>query len=468
MANPGSRERVSSAPLTEGPVAAHLARLTGPMALGVLSIMTVGLADAFFLARLGKEPLAALGFIYPVIVALTSLGIGLSAGVNSVVSRTLGGGKEDRARRFSAHAVILAGAFGLVVCAIGLLASRQLFVALQAEGSVLQLVLAYMVIWLASFPILIVTMCANAVLRGHGDTLWPAVVMGLTAAINIALDPVLIFGFGPLPGLGIAGAAWATIVARVFGLLLALSLVLHFKPCFGLGDVKLAGLRRSVADIASIGAPAAFSNAINPAGMAAVTAIVAQFGDAAVAGFGAAGRIQSFVLMPLLALSGSIGPLVGQNWGAEKYERAARAFGVASWACVAYGIALALVLVAWNREIAALFAVSGDVGRVTALYLGIVPCTLFGYGILIVGNGAMNASGKPLPLMMINVSRMAVLYIPLAALGALVWDEAGVFIAAATANLAAGGLALWVARRYGLARAAEFAPRLLQARGSPT
>lgn len=452
MTKPEDRGQAASASLTEGPVAGHLVRLTGPMSLGVLSIMTVGIADAYFLGRLGQQPLAAISFIYPVTIALTSLGIGLSAGASSVVSRALGAEDEDGARRLSAHAVLLAGAVGLAVCALGLLVQRPLFVALQAQAGVMPLILAYMPIWLASFPILVITMCANAILRSHGDTLWPAASMGLTAVINIVLNPVFIFGFGPIPELGIAGAGWATLIARICGLFLSLWLVLVLKRCFSARNLTIKNLAKSVTATVSVGGPAAFSNAINPAGMAAVTAIIAQFGEAAVAGFGAAGRIQSFALVVLLGLSGSIGPIVGQNWGAKKYDRVARAYALACAFCLLYGLALAVALFVGREQIAGVFDVNGEVGAVVALYLAIVPWTLCGYGVLIVTNASMNARGKPLPSTAVSLSRIAILYVPLAVLGGAMWEETGVFAAAAVANLVAGAAAAFIAWCYLLAR----------------
>ncbi|MEM9056965.1 MAG: MATE family efflux transporter [Pseudomonadota bacterium] len=436
------------ASLTEGSLARHLVRLTVPMTIGVLAVISVGLADAFFIGQLGELELAAMSFIFPVTTALTSLGIGLSAGANTLVSQALGRKDAHGARCYAAQAIVLTAALGGVVSVAGMLLWRGLFTLLQASDEVVLAIGEYMTLWFLGFPLLALLLVCNSAIRASGNTAWPSAVMVLSAVVNIALDPLLIFGAGPLPALGMAGAAAATLVAY------AVAILAMCWPLFVVVGVTTpanflsAGYARTSRRLIAIGGPAALANALNPAGLSIVTAIVSRFGPAAVAGFGVAGRIEAFVLVPLLALSGSIGPLVGQNVGAGRFGRAGRATGLSAAFCAAYGLIVALVLTLADEPVVRLFSDSAEVRDAAGLYLRIVSWSFFGYGVLIVVNAALNAADHSVASMSLSVGRIALLYVPLALGGAALMGQAGVYGGALLANLGAAAVALLVARRY--------------------
>lgn len=424
--------------------------MTGPMTLGVLAVISVGLADAYFVGRLGEAPLAAIGFVFPVTIALTSLGIGLSAGANATISQALGRGDEEGAQRVAAHVTVLTLALGVALMLVGWWSVGPLFRLLGATPELLPLIEEYMVVWFAGFPLLATTLVVNSAIRAHGNTLVPAALMVLNAVFNIGLDPVLIWGWGPIEAQGVAGAAQATVIAFGISLLASLWPVLRIFEVTRPGSFLEPGYGASIADIGAVGAPAALANAINPAGLAVLTSIVAQFGSAAVAGFGAAGRIESFAMVPLLGLSGSIGPVVGQNWGAEKIERAGRAVRVSSLFCLGYGVAVAVLLWFLAAPIATTFSPTAEVQDQTALYLRIVSWSFFGYGLVIVVNASLNARSRALQSMLLSLGRVAVLLLPLAWLGAQFFGVAAVYAAAAAANVLAAVAAFLLARRYSL------------------
>ncbi|MEM1248078.1 MAG: MATE family efflux transporter [Acidobacteriota bacterium] len=436
--------------LTTGSVPKALAAMTGPMTLGVLAVISVGLADAYFVGRLGEAPLAAIGFVFPVTIALTSLGIGLSAGANATISQALGRRDEEAAQRIAAHVTVVTLVLGLVVMLLGWWSVGPLFRALGAEPELLSLIEEYMVVWYAGFPLLAGALVVNAAIRAHGNTALPAALMSLNAVFNVGLDPVLIWGWGPIEPQGVAGAAQATVIAFAVSLLVSLWPVLNRLEVTRPGAFLEPGYGQSLADVGAVGAPAALANAINPAGLAVLTAIVAQFGSAAVAGFGAAGRIESFAMVPLLGLSGSIGPVIGQNWGAKKIERAGRAVRVSSIFCVAYGLGVAVLLWFVAGPLAERFSPAPEVQAQTALYLRIVSWSFFGYGLVIVVNASLNARSQALQSMLLSLGRVALLLLPLAWLGAELSGLSAVYAAAAAANILAAVAALLLAKRSGL------------------
>ncbi len=438
----------SDAKLTQGSIAGHLIRQTLPMILGISCIIGVGLVDAYFIGKLGPDPLAAVSFLFPVITALSSLGVGVMVGINSVISRTLGAGDVEKARERAAQGIVFAFVVGLLISALLLVFSDALFTAMNASGDLRPLIWEYVVPFAMGFPFLLVAMGANGVLRGQGDAIRSSAILVLSAFINAILDPLLIFGIGPFPELGIAGAGYAVMVAYIVSAAMGLWFVttsdLRFDPkqCRTIAST-LEGMR----EIGRVGAPAALANAVNPAGLAVLTAILATHGDSVVAGFGAASRLQAFAVVPLLAMSSSIGPIVGQNWGAGRADRARATLRLSGLVCVAYGVAVAVPLVVFRQQIGAIFTDEPAVIDSIARYLLIASGGFFAYGLLVVSNGAMNAidvSGRALA---VSAGRVLLVMVPLGWLGSRMVGPDGVFGAELAANLIGGCLAFWLAWR---------------------
>ncbi|MFD0859327.1 MATE family efflux transporter [Roseovarius aquimarinus] len=436
--------------LNDGPVGRALWSVSAPMTIGILGVLSVGLADAFFLARDGETSLAAIGYVFPVITALTSLSIGLSAGTNTVISQAIGRGEdaEDR-RRMTLHAMSLALALACSVSLLIYLLSPYLYGAMGAEGEVLNKILGYMRFWCLSFPFLVTGMALNAVFRAAGRSGVAAVTMLLQALLNIALGPVLIFGIGPIPAFSMDGAGMASLIARMTSFA-GLVLFARHAGVLRFDAAPWQGAIASVRRIVRVGAPAAMSNAINPLGMAIVTGFVATIGDTAVAGFGAATRVQGVVVVPLLALSSGIGPVVGQAWGAGDTARAREGLRLCHLACGVFGIAVAALLLMTAGPLAALMTSGSEAQAYTATYLRIASWGFMGYGVLITANAAMNARDRALWSMSLSGTRIFALYVPMTWAGVQLAGYPGMIIGALVANLISGWMALVAVRAVGL------------------
>lgn len=433
--------------MTAGPVAGHLARMTLPMIVGILAVLSISVADTYFVAQLGTDELAALSFTFPVVFSLVSVGIGLGAGASSVVSRAVGSGDERQVRRLATDSVILAVLIVAGLATLGLLTIEPLFRLLGAQPAQMEHIVAYMQVWYPGVVVLVAVMVANNVLRATGDAIFPSVIMVVAALVNIALDPVLIFGLGPIPALGVEGAAWATLAARIAPFVGALYLLHVRDRVLEFAIPPMAELRQCWRRIAAVALPAAIGNVVTPLGYGILTAIVARYGADAVAGFGVATRIESLALVPIFALSSGIGPVAGQNWGANRGERVRLAllqsFGTSAlWAGI-----LALVLWLYGAGIVELFNPNPAIVRTATDYLDIVPISLAGYGMLICAVATFNAIGRASRGLVLHVARTFALTAPLAWLGAAVVGPIGVPLAVAAANLAAGGLAALQCRR---------------------
>ncbi|MGB3753821.1 MAG: MATE family efflux transporter [Parerythrobacter sp.] len=440
--------------LTQGKIVGHLVGQTAPMVVGVAAIMSIGLVDSYFIGQLGSDELAAISFIFPVSVALASLGVGVMVGINSVVARAIGAGDRARAAQRASFGVVFAVAIGLAMGLALFFAIEPLFRLMNADEAMMPIIETYMRPFALAFPLQLAIMGVNGVLRGQGEARKTSAVSICYAAVNWVLDPLLITGVGGIGGFGIAGAAYATMAGWAVGLAYAAWLLAKTALPFDLSLLRGGNLLDPARAIMRVAGPAAFSNAVNPIGLSVLTALVAMDGAAAVAGFGAAGRVQSFAVVPLLALSGSIGSIVGQNWGAGQYDRARSAARGAGLFCVGYGLAMAVVLVLAREWLAALFTDDPAVIDEFALYLMIAAWGYAGFGLLIVGNGVLNAIDKASWALGQSVLRVVAVMLPVAWFLRGAMGSSAIYTAELAANIAGGLLAAAIVWRV-LARGSK-------------
>lgn len=446
-----------TAKLTRGTIRGHLVTQTLPMIFAVAAVMSIGLVDSYFIGQLGSQELAAISFIFPITMALSSLGVGVSVGINSVIARSLGEGDTQRAARRANFGLAFAITMGILLAGLLLALIDPLFRLMQAPPELMPLIRAYMVPFAAGFPLLMGIMGVNGVLRGQGEAKRTSMISLTYASLNWVLDPILITGAFGIGGFGIAGAAYASIagyaVALVFGLYLVNSTPLPLNPKL----LKDSDLGASFKAILSVAGPASFSNAINPIGLSVLTALIASQGQAAVAGFGAAGRLQSFAVVPLLALSSSIGAIVGQNWGARKPERSQRAMLWAGIFATGYGLVLAVVLFAAGEWFADFFTEDPAVIAAFASYLSIAAWGYAGYGVLIISNGALNGVGRAGTALVQSFARVFLVMLPVAWLLRPSWGAEAIFAAELAANVIGGtvaGIVVWRVLRAGTPQSA--------------
>lgn len=435
------------AKLTEGSVGRHLVKMSVPILFGISTMMAQGLIDAWFLGKVGDRALAAFSFGYPILMIITSVAIGLSAGTSSVVARAIGSDDHRRVRRLTTDSLILSFLITTTLCVIGVLTIEPLFQILGAPDDMIPMIRGFMTLLYGGVPFFVVGMVGTSCMRATGDTRLPGKLMVAAALLNIALDPILIFGLGPVPAMGLNGAATAALLARgtmfvgtMYFLVYRLHMVSFNKP-------NPQELKKSWIDILHVGLPAAGTNAIIPVVTAVILAMIARYGPEAVAGFGVASRIESMVLVIFYALSSIIGPFVGQNLSVGKELRIQLSLRLCALFCLASGLAIAVLLALVSDFLPSLFSQNEEVIGVIKSFLWIVPVSYGAYGIVMVVNAAFNGLGKPMPAVYISLARMIVLYVPLALLGMKWLGIVGIFGAYAIANLLSGLLGYVWARR---------------------
>ncbi|NQV87586.1 MAG: MATE family efflux transporter [Woeseiaceae bacterium] len=433
--------------LTEGSVGSHLVKMTVPILFGITMMMGQSLIDAWFLGKVGDRALAAFSFGFPILMIITSVAIGLGAGTSSVVARAIGADDQHRARRLATDSLLLSFLITATMAGIGILTINPLFKLLGAPADMIPMIRSFMTILYTGVPFLVVGMVGTSSMRATGDTRLPGKLMMAGALLNVILDPIFIFGVGPIPAMGLDGAATAALSARGMMFLGTIYFLVHRLDMVSFSKPSFAELKQSWKDILHVGLPAAGTNAIIPVAMTLITAMIARYGPEAVAGFGVASRIESLVLVVFYALSSVIGPFVGQNLSAGKEQRIQQSLQICAIFCMGIGLVIALLLAAASGFLPTLFSQNPDVYNVSRLFLWIAPISYGAYGVVMAMNAAFNGLGKPMPAVYISVIRMIVLYLPLAFLGRQWFGIAGIFGAYAVANLLSGLLSYVWARR---------------------
>ena len=432
--------------LTQGSVGRHLFDMAVPVLFGIFTMMSQAFADMWFIGRVGDRELAALSFAFPILMIVTSVAIGLGAGTSSVVARAIGAHNHRRARRLATDSLILSFGITAIISAIGYLTIEPLFKLLGAPEDMIPLISGYMTILYAGVPFVVVGMVGMSSMRATGDTRLPSMLMVIASVANVILDPILIFGIGPIPAMGLKGAALAALLARaaIFGGTLyfmrtRLDMLTFNKPDPG-------ELKSSWADVLHVGIPAAGTNAIIPIATGVITAMLARYGPETVAGFGVASRVESLTLVMFYALSAVIGPFVGQNIAAGRADRIFEALRLCTIFCLGTGIVIALLLAFSGQWLPTLFSDNPQVTDVSSLFLMIAPISYGAYGMVMIMNASFNGMGKPMPAVHISVTRMALIYIPLAIVAERFFGITGIFVAYAIANIVTGVIAYTWAR----------------------
>ncbi|REL29701.1 MATE family efflux transporter [Thalassotalea euphylliae] len=421
--------------LLADPVGPTLKNMTIPMIYGMVLLMTFNLVDTFFIGLLGTQPLAAVSFTFPITFTVLSLTIGLGIGTSAVIAKYLGAKDKETAKDNATSAMYLAAVIVSIVSGIGYYFTDEIFHLLGASDSLLPLIHDYMDIWYLGSVCLIGPMIGNAVLRASGDTRTPSIIMGSAGLINAVLDPLFIFGLGPIPAMGIKGAAIATLVSWLVGLALVLHILVNKRQLIHAHLIPINSLLKSCKGILHIGLPAAGANMLTPIAAAIMTAIIAGYGESAVAAFGVGSRIESIASLVVLAMSMTLPPFISQNFGAGNMARVEQAYRTSVKFVMIWQVLIYAILILISSWVADAFAKEQAVADLIKLFIYTLPLGYGLQGIIILTNSSFNALHKPIVALVLSVVRLFVCYVPLAYLGSYLYGLEGFFIGALLGNL---------------------------------
>lgn len=432
------KENTQRINLLEDPVPGTLKQLTIPMIYGMILLMAFNLVDTFFVGLLGTQPLAAISFTFPVTFTVLSLIIGLGIGTSAIIAKLLGKSDNESAKDSATTAIYLSTIIVALLSVVGYLITDPLFTLLGAQPTLLPLIHDYMDIWYIGSVCLVGPMIGNAILRASGDTKTPSIIMGSAGLINAIFDPILIFGFGPIPAMGIQGAAIATLISWLFGTAFVLYILTKKHDLIHRTMLSCKVFLATASEILKIGLPAAGANMLTPIAGAIMTAIVATYGEAAVAAFGVGTRIESIACLIVLALSMTLPPFISQNFGAGQLRRVESAYKVAIKFILIWQVFIYAVLIMSAQIIASVFSNEPEVIELIKLFIWILPLGYGLQGIVILTNSSFNALHKPIIALKLSIVRLFICYLPLAYAGSLLYGITGFFIGAVLGNLVMG------------------------------
>ena len=442
----GSRtRRVTSAPpkFVTGSILRHILVLTGTGAAGLMAIFLGDLANILFLSWAGDDVvIAAVGYASSILFLTISIGIGLSIAATSLVSPALGAGRRMRARRLSLNAHVLTFVAASLLSLVIWLLIPQFLELLGATGRAYELATVYLLILVPALPPLAVAMTSASVLRSAGDARRAMNVTLIGAPVNTLLDAILILGLG----LGIQGAAIASALSRLVMMAIGLYGVVWVHDLWGRLRVRTV-LADAPAHIA-VAVPAVLTNIATPVANAYVTRAMAPFGDTAVAGWAIVGRVIPVAFGAIFALSATVGPIIGQNYGAGAFDRVRAALTQSLLVTAVFtGVAWAILAVlAW--PIAGAFDATGETADLIVFFCRALPPTFVFLGALFVANAAFNTLGRPHYSAALNWGRATLGTVPLVQAGAVLAGAAGVLAGSVLGGVIFGVLAVWLAYRW--------------------
>ena len=418
------------------------------MVMGLVTVMGANLIETIYISLLGTDELAALGFTFPLVMLLQSMTMGLGVGASSVVARKIGADERVQATSIISHSLLITVIFVGIVSFLASLILSQIFDLLGAEKNIKSMALEFMEVWFYGLPFFAVAMVGTSLMRAAGDVATPGYLMALGSFLQVLFGPALIFGFSEWDGFGLKGAAIAFIVARTTTFLF----VIYFLNKNKLLISSLDDFWLSTREVLHVGLPAIASNLIGPLSMTFITRLVAGYGSAAVAGFSLASRIETMLAMVVWAISMSVGPFVGQNWGARKFERVWKAVSLANIYAVSWGALSYVVLFLTSSLVINTVTDELEVADAALTYLLIVPIGMGLMGISANASNSFNALGRPVPPLVMSVVQTLVLTIPLAIVGNFFLGFPGIFVGGVFAMLiSASVIHIWLRRtlRFG-------------------
>ncbi len=425
-----------------GSLLRHILIMSGAGGVGLGAIFLSDLANIVFLSWLNdRAVLSAIGYASSILYFTISIGIGLGIAATTMVSRTLGQRRRLRAARYSVNAHIASLIAGLVAALIMFLTIPWLLTALGASGRTHELAARYLMIATVGLPALTLAMASASVLRAAGDARRAMNVTLYGAAVNTILDPILIFGLG----LGIDGAAWATVGARLAFMTVGLYGVIRVHRL--IARPRLPAFAADIPTFTAIAVPAILTNIATPVSNAYVTAAIATHGDDAVAGWAIIGRILPVAFGAIYALSSSIGPIIGQNYGAREGARMREAFKLSLGVNVAFTVVAWIVLALLSPALIRAFGVTGTAADLITLFnVWLAPLFAF-MGALFVVNAVFNTLDYPHYATLLNWGRATIGTIPLVHLGSWLAGAQGVLTAHMAGGILFGCLAVWLCLR---------------------
>ena len=394
------------------PVNRLLITMSLPMMISMLVQALYNVVDSVFVSYISEDALAAVGLAFPAQNLMISVAVGTGVGINALLSKSLGEKNQEVADRTAVNGIFLAFCSWLAFAVLGGLFSRT-FMELQTPvASIVDYGTTYLSIVSVVSMGMMFQICFERLLQSTGKTIYTMISQATGAIVNIILDPLLIFGVGPFPELGIAGAAWATVLGQIVGALLGLYCNLRRNPEVSISFRSFRPSGVIIRKIYAVGVPSIIMSSIGSVMTFGMNKILGAFNSTAVAVFSAYFKLESFIFMPVFGLNNGIVPIIAYNYGARKPERISRTvqLGVLyAVAIMAVGVALFWIV---PRQLLGIFNASAQMLEIGVPALRVISLSFLFAAFGIVTSSVCQALGKGVLSLMVSVLRQLVLILP--------------------------------------------------------
>ncbi len=363
---------MSKRDLTTGSIPQILVRLALPMMLGIMSMVAFNLIDTYFVGKLGKKELAALTFTFPIILIVFSIIQGLGMGATALIAKSIGRNDRKKAARETTDSIILTLILTGSFVIIGLLTIGQVLKILGADGETAAMAKEYLQIWFIALFFVSAPFVGNSAIRATGDTQTPTYIMLFAVLINAILDPILIFGYFGLPAMGLRGAAIATAISRGMTMIFSFYILIKREKLITFEIPSRQVIIGCWKSILYIALPSGLARLVVPIATGVITAMLASYGEFAVAAYGVGSRIEFLANSVIFALAACIGPFVGQNLGKGRLDRVRESVKLSNRFAIVWGLVAWGLLALGARTIAAVFNSHEEVVNTVQLFLWVV------------------------------------------------------------------------------------------------
>lgn len=441
--------RGTDADYTRIPLKRAVFLLAVPMMLELVLESTFAVVDIFFVAKLGSSAVATVGLTETYLFLLYSIAMGLAMAVTAIVARRIGEHRGEEAALSAVQAIVVAVLVSLPFAVAGIVWAQELLQLMGADAWAIEHGYRYTQWMLGGNAVILLLFVINAIFRGAGDAAAAMRVLWVANALNIALDPILIFGLGPIPALGIEGAAIATNIGRGAGVLMQLWILIRGSEHLRIRRASLRWHGATLWQIVRTSLGGIGQMIVSMTAWIFLMRILASVSTEAVAGATITIRIMMFTLMPAWGMSNAAATLVGQNLGAGQPARAEAAVWRIGWMNMVFTLAVSVAFFFLHDALVALFTDDAQVIAIGGEWLAILSYSYFVYGWWMVSVQAFNGAGDTMTPTWINLVFFWAIQIPLAWVLALPmgWAHSGVFWGVFISETAVGLFTLWLFSR---------------------
>ena len=401
-----------SSRMGEEPIVKLLFKLSAPAIAGMLIQAMYNIVDSIYVGRLSTDALSALSISFPVQMFLIAVGVGTGVGTSSLISRLLGKGDNCRANNVAEHVFFIAIIYGILGGLLGIFYSENIVRLFTNDPVLIDLGYQYINIILTGSIAIFIPATFNYILRGEGNTFVPMLTMMIGAVLNMIIDPFLIFGLGPFPQLGVAGAAYATIFSRFIGGIFIIFVLFSDKNELTLKLEDFEFDFQIIKEIYNIGIPAMANRLLFSVSIVFINLILGAFSSTAIAVMGLIFRMQSFFLMMVFGLTQGYLPIVGYNFGHNNPERMKKTIIVGNLAALSFGVIGFIIFQLFPGAIIKLFNSDPKLLNIGIGALKKVSLSYFFMVLNIIGVATFQAVGKGMPSFAITFLRQAILLVP--------------------------------------------------------